>query len=105
MVKNSEKLTCSLTISVELDKKIARCVMDAIKVEIAEDGETDARTNLSMEYLDNCLHLIINAQDLSSLRASLNSYIRWLNLAIESAQLSNRQFPSDGEDDTGKDKN
>lgn len=104
-MKNSEKLVCSLTISVELNEKIARYVMNAIEVEITEDGETDARTDLRMEYRDNCLYLFINAADLSSLRAALNSYVRWLNLAIESAQLSNKQLSSDGENYEGKDNN
>lgn len=94
MAKNSESLVCSLTISVKLDEKIARYVVKAIEIEVADGEETDARTKITMEYKNNYLHFTIYASDLSSLRASLNSYVRWLNLAIESAQLSNNQFPS-----------
>ncbi|MCX8173117.1 MAG: KEOPS complex subunit Pcc1 [Thermoplasmata archaeon] len=103
MRKNSEARECSLTISVELDEVTARQVMEAIGVELVDGRETEPRTELKIDYRKSTLYLTIHTRDLSSLRASLNSYVRWLNLAIESARLSTKQFPSGGEEQGAKD--
>jgi len=40
------------------------------------------KTSVDIKISDNKLYLIINANDLSSLRAACNSYIRWINTAL-----------------------
>lgn len=88
---SSEPLRCTLRISVEIDEQTANYVMDAISVEFSNEPEMP-RCEVWLEYNENTLHLTINSKDLSSLRAAVNSYLRWLNLAIEGACLSSKKF-------------
>ena len=40
------------------------------------------KTNIKFNLSDNVLTLEIEANDISSLRAACNSYLRWINTAI-----------------------
>lgn len=86
-MKSSEFVSCTLKLTIEIDEEIARYVMKAIGVEFSSEGEIEQRTELKMEYDGKALCFTINSKDLSSLRAAVNSYLRWLNLAIEGATM------------------
>ena len=45
------------------------------------------RTNVSVKNEGNDLVLILEAEDVSSLRAVLNSYLRWLKVAMETKDM------------------
>ncbi|MCK4614577.1 MAG: hypothetical protein KAU14_07230, partial [Thermoplasmata archaeon] len=47
-----------------------------------ETGIT-SRTKIELEMRDNELFLVITAKDSTALRAGINSYLRWLNEALE----------------------
>ena len=49
----------------------------------AEGRSEMSKTSMSMEVRDNSLKIKIEAEDVSSLRAALNSYLRWLRIAID----------------------
>ncbi len=42
-----------------------------------------SRTSMKMEVGDNGLKIKIEAEDVSSLRAAINSYLRWLRIAMD----------------------
>ncbi len=45
------------------------------------------KTNVQITHSDNTLLLNIQSNDVSSLRAACNSYLRWINTAISVKQL------------------
>lgn len=45
------------------------------------------KTNVEITHSDNTLLLNIQSNDVSSLRAACNSYLRWINTAISVKQL------------------
>ena len=45
------------------------------------------KTNVKLNLLDDALILDIWSNDVSSLRAACNSYLRWINTAISVKQL------------------
>jgi tRNA threonylcarbamoyladenosine modification (KEOPS) complex Pcc1 subunit len=40
------------------------------------------KTNIDITLRENILSIVIEAKDLSSLRAACNSYLRWINTAL-----------------------
>lgn len=42
-----------------------------------------SRSSVEAEIADNELHISINAADVVALRAAVNSFLRWLNEALE----------------------
>ncbi len=58
----------------------ARVVAESLKPEITHKiPKTNAKVSISKETLD----LEIEAKDVSSLRAACNSYLRWINTALD----------------------
>ena len=58
----------------------ARVVVESLKPEITNKiPKTKAKISLS----DKTLNLEIEAKDVSSLRAACNSYLRWINTALD----------------------
>ena len=49
----------------------------------AEGMEEMSKTSMVMETTGNSLKIKIEAEDVSSLRAAVNSYLRWLRIAID----------------------
>ena len=45
------------------------------------------KTNVEITHSDNALLLNIQSNDVSSLRAACNSYLRWINTAISIKEL------------------
>jgi KEOPS complex subunit Pcc1 len=65
----------------------AEIVLRAIEPEIMESPSE--RTSTEIECESNILKISITAQDTTSLRASLNSYLRWVMLSNEILELKN----------------
>jgi KEOPS complex subunit Pcc1 len=65
----------------------AKIVFQAIRPEIRESPSE--RTSTEIECESNILKISITAQDTTSLRASLNSYLRWVMLSNEILELKN----------------
>jgi tRNA threonylcarbamoyladenosine modification (KEOPS) complex Pcc1 subunit len=60
-------------------KKEAEIIAETLKPEIKHKiPKTDVEISLS----ENKICLKINAKDISSLRAAINSYLRWINTAL-----------------------
>ena len=49
--------------------------------------QTIPKTNVQITHSDHTLLLNIQSNDVSSLRAACNSYLRWINTAISVKQL------------------
>ena len=60
-------------------KKEAKIIADTLLPEIKHKIP---KTNVEIKISENKLSLFINANDLSSLRAACNSYLRWINTAL-----------------------
>ncbi len=72
---------------IEFDsEKEAGIVLSAIKPEV-NDSPSD-RTMTEVKCEENVLTIDIKAQDSPSLRASLNSYLRWVILSQQVFELS-----------------
>ncbi len=56
-----------------------------------ELGEKIPRTSISVERRGDELAVKIEAEDQNALRAALNSYIRWMNVAEETAKEALRR--------------
>nr|WP_319373058.1 KEOPS complex subunit Pcc1 [uncultured Methanobacterium sp.] len=65
----------------------AEIVLRAIEPEIMESPSE--RTSTQIECQNNILKINITARDTPSLRASLNSYLRWVMLSNEILELKN----------------
>lgn len=65
-------------------------IEDLEKALLPEIGEGVPRTNIDIVQEDRSLKVVITADDISSLRAALNSYLRWLNLAREVQENTRR---------------
>ena len=75
-------------LEIEFDtSKEAEIVLKSIKPEIS--GSPSDRTSVSTDIHENTLKLTIDAQDIASFRASLNSYLRWIKLSYEVINLKN----------------
>ncbi len=57
---------------------------------LPEIGEGVPHTEIDIVVDDDKLKVVIEADDISSLRAALNSYLRWLNLAQEVQESTRR---------------
>jgi len=60
-------------------KEEARIVAESIDPEIKHKIP---KTNVHVTLSDNIFSLEIEAKDISSLRAACNSYLRWINTAL-----------------------
>jgi tRNA threonylcarbamoyladenosine modification (KEOPS) complex Pcc1 subunit len=60
-------------------KKEARIIYESLDPEIKHKIP---KTNVKVSISDNNFFLTIEAKDISSLRAACNSYLRWINTAL-----------------------
>ena len=60
-------------------KKEAEIIHDSLDPEIKHKIP---KTNVKVSLSDKSFYLTIEAKDLSSLRAACNSYLRWINTAL-----------------------
>lgn len=69
------ELTLCLSMPPEKSQRVKRALS-------VEGNREIPRTEVSMT-LDDCFRLHIRAKDTHALRAAVNSYIRWLSLALD----------------------
>jgi KEOPS complex subunit Pcc1 len=67
-------------------KKEAKIIYEALKPEIKSSHSS--RTRSWVQINDNKLILEVQARDSTSLRASVNSYLRWINLSCQILELN-----------------
>lgn len=63
-------------------------IMGALAPELSEKIP---RTKISVESLEGAVMVKIEADDQNALRAALNSYIRWMNVAAETTKEAERR--------------
>jgi KEOPS complex subunit Pcc1 len=63
------------------NEEICQMVYDALNLE--SDYNPNERANASLEFQKKILILKINAKDSISARASVNSFLKWINLSLE----------------------
>ena len=64
-------------------------IAEAVKAAIALESERELqRTSVSVVTEGDWLTLLIMAEDITSLRAAVNSYMRWIQVAIDTANLA-----------------
>jgi tRNA threonylcarbamoyladenosine modification (KEOPS) complex Pcc1 subunit len=68
--------------------KYAEVIAGSLSPEL---GEKIPRTTISVDRNGNELVVKIEAEDQNALRAALNSYIRWMNVAEETAKEAVRR--------------
>jgi len=61
------------------------------KSQAFELAEKIPRTKVAVEKRDGEVRIVIEADDQTALRAALNSYIRWTNVAEETAKEAGRR--------------
>ncbi len=67
---------------VELDdERQAKIVYESIKPEVLYSHNDRSESQITLE--NNIITIVINAKDIVSLRASINSYVRWINLSLD----------------------
>lgn len=66
-------------VSIKLEKSIGQIVIRSLQPELDTIG---SRTKIKLIETDNGIKLSFDANDISSLRAALNSYLRWLDCII-----------------------
>jgi KEOPS complex subunit Pcc1 len=66
----------------------AKIIFKATKPEINDSPSERAKTKIKRQK--NLLEIIITAQDTHSLRASMNSYLRWIMLSQQILELNIR---------------
>ncbi len=84
---NSILVSGKSTIEIPLDsKKTAELLLTALKPE-TESGPSDrATTNLSIR--GSVLIIEVEANDLTALRAAMNSYIAWVSACLRTVELN-----------------
>ncbi|UCD73119.1 MAG: hypothetical protein JSW01_00285 [Candidatus Bathyarchaeota archaeon] len=76
----------------------AEIVQSALLPEIL--GFQSPRSKVSLERIHESLLLEIRADDVSSLRAVLNSYLRWIQCAEETVRILSKRMPRVDKDAT-----
>lgn len=76
-----------IKLEVELDsQKTAEIIYESLKPEI--NSSNSSRTTVRVQILDKKLLLEVQANDSTSLRAAINSYLRWINLSCQVLELN-----------------
>jgi KEOPS complex subunit Pcc1 len=84
-MKALKKINTKLKIELRTSRE-AEIIFKATKPEINDSPSERAKTKIKRQ--ENLLKIIITAQDTHSLRASLNSYIRWIMLSQQILELN-----------------
>lgn len=72
------------TAHIEIESDKAEIIYNSLKVESKNDTD---RTKVSINIKDDELILSVTAKDIAALRAALNSYIRWMDVALKMANI------------------
>ena len=70
-----------------LDPATARSVHGAL---LPETGSDVPKTTSRLALEPDGVRVLVQADDLSSLRAAVNSYVRWVDAAVKAARLGAR---------------
>lgn len=88
MIDESPLLGVKSSIKVEFeDKNQAKIIYDSIVLEFST--APDYRSSMTLDLYDSNILINIDAQDSTSFRASLNSAMKWIKLALEINDLTN----------------
>jgi len=71
----------SATIEIATEPRAQQVVLKVLKPELTQ--QVSSRSSVEMESVDHGVRIRVRGTDLSSLRASVNSIIRLLNLVFE----------------------
>ena len=78
-------MTYELTISIPCSTdKDAKVIVEALSPELQQHI---AKANIQLYFENNTVFLEIKTKDVSTLRATANSYIRWIETAVNVHQL------------------
>jgi tRNA threonylcarbamoyladenosine modification (KEOPS) complex Pcc1 subunit len=78
--KNGSRKISRLIVRIKLPAEAAEVCCKAIEAETA--GDMLRRSVVTMSYQNNALTLEIEAEDLTALRASMNTYLRWADMCL-----------------------
>jgi len=78
----------NLTVRLETPKDKAQICCDAVGIEAKSEALTRSGVKLCCEGDE--LVIDIRAQDLSSMRAALNTYLRWVNMCCDLVEEKNK---------------
>ena len=81
-----ERVKSDITVEFESDSQ-AKIIYDAIILEF--DTAPDFRSSMTIELDGSMILINIDAEDSTSFRASVNSAIKWIKLALEINNLTN----------------
>ncbi len=88
MIDESPLLGVKSSIAVEFeDENQAKIIYDSIVLEFST--APDYRSTMTLDLDDSNILINIDAQDSTSFRASLNSAMKWIKLALEINDLTN----------------
>ena len=76
------------TLTIETTKSLSEAICHALD---PESRREISRTAIDITPRDNGLTLRIMAEDTTALMAALNSYIRWVQVAIDTLSLTNME--------------
>ncbi|WP_458454293.1 KEOPS complex subunit Pcc1 [Methanobrevibacter sp.] len=80
-----ESVKSNITVEFESDSQ-AKIVYDSIVLEF--ETAPDFRSSMIIELMGSSIIIDIDAEDSTSFRASVNSAIKWINLALEINNLT-----------------
>ena len=81
-----ERVKSNISVEFESDSQ-AKIIFDAIILEF--DTAPDFRSSMTIELDGSIIFINIDAEDSTSFRASVNSAIKWIKLALEINNLTN----------------
>ena len=88
MIDETPLLGVKSSITVEFDNSTqAKIIYDSIVLEF--DTAPDFRSSMTLDLDDSNILINIDAKDSTSFRASLNSTMKWIKLALEINDLTN----------------
>lgn len=87
MINGSPLEGVKSNIVIELDDAQAKIIYDAILLEFST--APDFRSSMVIDLDGSNIIINIDAEDSTSFRASINSAIKWINLALEINNLTN----------------
>ncbi|WP_458404588.1 KEOPS complex subunit Pcc1 [Methanobrevibacter sp.] len=87
MIEDSPLESVRSNIAVEFESSSqAKIVYDSIILEF--ETAPDFRSSMTIELIESSIIINIDAEDSTSFRASVNSAIKWINLALEINNLT-----------------
>lgn len=87
MIEDTPLESVKSNIVVEFDSASqAQIVYDSIILEF--ETAPDFRSSMTIDLVDSSIHINIDAEDSTSFRASVNSAIKWINLALQINDLT-----------------